>query len=47
MFKNKRDRKVIDVDPASRPGDNSARFDIATDEYRQVVLYDHISRRRT
>lgn len=47
MFKNKRDRKVIDVDPASRPGDNSARFDVVTDEYRQVVLYDHISRRRT
>lgn len=46
-FKNKRDRKVIDVDPGARPGDNSARFEIKTDEYRHVVLYDHVSRRRT
>ena len=25
LFKNKRDRKVINVDPKSKPGDNSIR----------------------
>ncbi len=47
LFKNKRDRKIINEDPKSRPGDNSTRFDIVTDEYTQVVLYDHVTRRRT
>ena len=46
-FKNKRDGKIVDVDGA-RPGDHhSARFEIKTDEYHHVVLYDHVSRRRT
>ena len=30
LFKNKRDRKIINVDPKGRPGDNSTRFDIDT-----------------
>ena len=47
MFKNKRDRKVIDVDPHKRPGDNTTRTDITTDEYLQVCIWDHVSRRRT
>ena len=86
LFKNKRDRKIINVDPKSRPGDNSTRFDVVTDEYLQVgvtflhdfctplchpcmcllwtsmnspidskfmhfmlqvVIYDHVTRRRT
>ena len=46
LFKNKRDRKVINVDPRAKPGDNSTRVEIKTDEYLQVVLYDHVTRRR-
>lgn len=47
LFKNKRDRKVINVDPKSLPGDNSRRIEIKTHEYLQVVLYDHVTRRKT
>lgn len=36
LFKNKRDRKVINVDPKGPCGDNSTRTVIATDEYVQV-----------
>jgi len=47
-FKNKRDRKIINVDPdAESPGDNTNRVEINTPEYAQVVLYDHYTRRRT
>lgn len=45
LFKNKRDRKVINVDPNADCGDNSTRHVIHTKEYMQVVLYDHMSRR--
>ena len=38
LFKNKRDRKVINVDPKARPGDNSRRIELHTHEYTQVVL---------
>ena len=47
LFKNKRDRKVINVDPKAQPGDNSARIEISDPKYLQVVLFDHITRRRT
>jgi len=47
LFKNKRDRKVINVDPKSLPGDNSRRIEIKTNEYAQVVIYDHVTRRKT
>ncbi|PRP84153.1 hypothetical protein PROFUN_04144 [Planoprotostelium fungivorum] len=47
LFKNKRDRKVINVDPKADPGDNSRRIEIKTDEYVQVVIYDHTTRRKT
>ena len=33
LFKNKRDRKVINVDPSANPGDNSTRTEIETSEY--------------
>merc|ERR1712166_929081 len=46
LFKNKRDRKVINVDPKAKPGDNSQRVEIKTHEYTQVVLYDHVTRRK-
>eukprot|EP00962_Isochrysis_galbana_P047097 scaffold19162_cov118-Isochrysis_galbana.AAC.3 len=35
LFKNKRDRKVINVDPKARPGDNSRRIELHTHEYIQ------------
>lgn len=47
MFKNKRDRKIINVDPRARPGDNSTRTELQTQEYLQVVIYDHVTRRRS
>jgi len=48
LFKNKRDRKILDVDPlAASPGDNSSRTVIETPKYEQVVLYDHLTRRKT
>ncbi|XP_072479331.1 cilia- and flagella-associated protein 299 isoform X1 [Notamacropus eugenii] len=47
LFKYKRDRKIINVDPKLHPGDNSTRTPIQTDLYLQVVIYDHVSRRKT
>eukprot|EP00744_Colponema_vietnamica_P005950 GILI01008671.1.p1 GENE.GILI01008671.1~~GILI01008671.1.p1 ORF type:complete len:236 (+),score=18.84 GILI01008671.1:51-758(+) len=47
LFKNKRDRKVINVDPKADPGDNTKRVEIKTFEYIQVVLYDHMTRRKS
>ncbi|KAH7283625.1 hypothetical protein KP509_34G016500 [Ceratopteris richardii] len=46
QFKNKKDRKILIVDPNREPGDNSSRTVIETDEYEQVVIYDHSTRRR-
>merc|ERR1712142_401 len=48
LFKSKRDRKIINVDPkAASPGDNSVRLPIETDLYTEVVIYDHVTRRKT
>ncbi|XP_071491916.1 cilia- and flagella-associated protein 299-like [Diadema antillarum] len=48
LFKNKRDRKILNVDPkAPSPGDNSTRTPIECPQYTQVVIYDHITRRKT
>eukprot|EP01084_Bolivina_argentea_P103313 185073_1 len=47
LFKNKRDRKVINVDPNIKDiGDNSQRYEIHSDEYLQIVIFDHSTRRR-
>jgi hypothetical protein len=47
LFKHRRDRKTIDVDPkGANPGDNSTRKVIKTDEYLQVVIYEHRPRRK-
>lgn len=47
LFKHKRDRKTINVDPrAPTPGDNSNRTVLKTDEYTQVTIYDHVTRRK-
>ncbi|GAB5371659.1 hypothetical protein AAMO2058_001599000 [Amorphochlora amoebiformis] len=47
LFKNKRDRKIVIVDPQSDCGDNSQRVELKTSEYLQVVIYDHITRRKS
>ena len=47
LFKNKRDRKVINVDPNTKDiGDNSQRYEIYDDQYLQIVIFDHSTRRR-
>ncbi len=59
LFKNKRDRKIINVDPKvlltvqafltkkeTKPGDNTTRTQINRTEHIQVVIYDHLSRRK-
>ncbi|XP_003382446.1 PREDICTED: uncharacterized protein C4orf22 homolog [Amphimedon queenslandica] len=46
IFKNKRDRKVINVDPKASPGDNTTRTQVVTSKYIHVILYDHITRRK-
>ena len=48
LFKNKRDRKIVNVDPkASTPGDNSCRIKMKSGQYEQVLIYDHLTRRKT
>ncbi|XP_070118427.1 cilia- and flagella-associated protein 299 isoform X1 [Equus caballus] len=47
LFKYKRDRKILNVDPKAQPGDNSTRTPIQTQLYIQAVIFDHISRRKT
>ncbi|XP_046872747.1 cilia- and flagella-associated protein 299 [Hypomesus transpacificus] len=46
LFKNKRDRKILNVDPKVSPGDNSTRIPLQSDLYTQVVIYDHTTRRK-
>jgi len=48
LFRNKRDRKVINVDPTKPdgPGDGTERKEIVTPEYTQVVFFDHVTRRK-
>lgn len=46
LFKNKRDRKVINVNPEMSPGDNTVRIELDAKEYVQIVIYDHTTRRR-
>ncbi|XP_045081590.1 cilia- and flagella-associated protein 299 [Coregonus clupeaformis] len=47
LFKNKTDRKILNVDPKASPGDNSSRTPLQSDLYSQVIIYDHITRRKT
>ncbi|XDB51535.1 PREDICTED: uncharacterized protein C4orf22 homolog isoform X3 [Capra hircus] len=47
LFKYKRDRKILNVDPKAQPGDNSTRSPIVTELYTQAVIFDHVSRRKT
>ncbi len=47
LFKNKRDRKTINVDPKAPCGDNSSRHTVTDPDYMQIVIYDHLTRRKT
>lgn len=48
QFKNKRDRKVINVNPEVFPGENTTRVELENlnGEYLQVTFYDHLTRRK-
>uniref|UniRef100_A0A3B4WCD6 Cilia- and flagella-associated protein 299 n=1 Tax=Seriola lalandi dorsalis TaxID=1841481 RepID=A0A3B4WCD6_SERLL len=41
LFKNKRDKKILNVDPMSGPGEDSNRTFLQSDLYVHVVIYDH------
>ncbi|XP_028270570.1 cilia- and flagella-associated protein 299 [Parambassis ranga] len=41
LFKNKRDKKILNVDPLSGPGEDSTRTFLQSDLYVHVVIYDH------
>ncbi|XP_047185125.1 cilia- and flagella-associated protein 299 isoform X1 [Scophthalmus maximus] len=41
LFKNKRDKKILNVDPSSGPGEDSNRTFLQSDLYVHVVIYDH------
>ncbi len=40
-LENKRDGTAIRVDPSCAPGLYSTRIEVETDEYQQVLLFDH------
>ncbi|KAK2901643.1 hypothetical protein Q8A73_011389 [Channa argus] len=41
LFKNKRDKKVLNVDPLCSPGEDSSRTFLQSDLYVHVAIYDH------
>ncbi|XP_075960467.1 cilia- and flagella-associated protein 299 [Anarhichas minor] len=41
LFKNKRDKKILNVDPLSGPGEDSNRTFLQSDLYIHAVIYDH------
>ncbi|XP_065123097.2 cilia- and flagella-associated protein 299 [Paramisgurnus dabryanus] len=42
LFRNKKDRKILDVDPEASPGHSYVQISVQSDLYVQVVIYDHI-----
>ncbi|CAL6004387.1 Conserved_hypothetical protein [Hexamita inflata] len=47
LFKCRRDRKIINVDPAATLDEKTQRFVIdSSHEYMHVVIYDHVLRRK-
>ena len=49
LFRNKRDRKVINVDPKKKLMDNTLRYQVTSKnlQYKQIVIFDHFTRRKT
>ena len=45
LFKAKRDRKTLHVDPLKPPGDGNARTEVEGNEYLQAVLFDHFQKK--
>ncbi|XP_043094593.1 cilia- and flagella-associated protein 299 [Puntigrus tetrazona] len=45
LFKCKKDRKILNVDPEAAPGDSSIRTPVQCDLYLHVVIYDHVTRK--
>ncbi|XP_069574901.1 cilia- and flagella-associated protein 299 [Brachyistius frenatus] len=41
LFKNKRDKKILNVDPLSAPGEDTSRTLRQSDLYVHAVIYDH------
>uniref|UniRef100_A0A3Q4HJ20 Cilia- and flagella-associated protein 299 n=1 Tax=Neolamprologus brichardi TaxID=32507 RepID=A0A3Q4HJ20_NEOBR len=41
LFKNKMDKKILNLDPLSGPGEDSNRTFLQSDIYIHVVIYDH------
>ncbi|KAG7214461.1 hypothetical protein INR49_026892 [Caranx melampygus] len=41
LFKNKRDKKILNVDPLCGAGEDSNRTFLQSDLYVHVVIYDH------
>jgi hypothetical protein len=48
LFRNKRDRKVINVNPKLKQDDKESikRYEILSPDYTQIVLYDHETRKK-
>lgn len=46
LFRNKRDRKVINVNPYIKQDDNVKRTEVISNDYTQIVLYDHETRKK-
>lgn len=47
LFRNKRDRKTINVDPKKTNEENTIRVDdLVSKDYEQIVFYDHWTRRK-
>jgi hypothetical protein len=45
LFKAKRDRKTLHVDPAKPPGDGNSRVEVAGSDYLQAVIFDHFQKK--
>ncbi|KAM7018119.1 cilia- and flagella-associated protein 299 [Tautogolabrus adspersus] len=41
LFRNKKDKKILRVDPSCGPGEDSSRTLLQSDLYVHVVIYDH------
>lgn len=48
LFRNKRDRKVINVNPNLKQDGKETikRYEISSPDYTQIVLYDHETRKK-
>lgn len=46
LFRNKRDRKVINVNPNVKLDENVKRTEVISSDYTQIVLYDHETRKK-